>query len=305
MSDNEETCNYDFPSVDLPDLNRTRSSNGDFMTDLIIVTNEVNKKIILVSGIVTDKNLNSQKINILRGHLVRLYKLYDSYLFLTVEKRTEIALIILRTLSEAVINFGYLIKHYNTDVFEKYMRVALVYDLKLKSSIRSNQAERQNTLGIEDRMLKSIEDAQKRSGISAGGNDVSKTKWGLQKEHLNTEGKAKDTGLEAIYKYIFTSSSDNIHGSWHELDFHHLKQSEDASQIRDLDYSYTVPKPQMLESISIVITDVLIQYINLICSDCDDKTKLQSDLDKIKTWLYGIASKHEDYLSTLNTTYVN
>src|SRR3989338_2553491 len=146
----------ELPKLELPPIVKDRKSNDDFMVDLIKVANDVNKAIILVSGVIAQKNIDLKKQDVLRGHLVRLYKLYDSYVFLIVKRRTEIVFIILRTLAETIINLHYLLKYIDTDVHKKYKRASLAYEKKLEESILSNILNRKNKLPIEKRMLKSI-----------------------------------------------------------------------------------------------------------------------------------------------------
>lgn len=78
---------FELPKLELPSIDKGRKTNDNFMTDLVKVANDVNKAIILVSGIVPQKPIDADKFDILRGHLVRMFKLYDSFLFLIVNKR--------------------------------------------------------------------------------------------------------------------------------------------------------------------------------------------------------------------------
>ena len=302
---NDQTENdivpLELPKLELPPIAKERKSNDDFMVDLIKAANDVNKAIILISGVVAQKNIDTERQDVLRGHLVRLYKLYDSYVFLIVERRTEIAFIILRTLAETVINLRYLLKHIDTDVHKKYKRASLAYEKKLEESILNNILNRKNELPIEKRMLKSIANTFSRSGFdNLEREELRKTQWGIEKQHLDISGKAKDVGLYSIYENMFTTSSHFVHGSWHELDFHHLEQEKDIRGTRPPQMRYTTPKPQLLEAVSIFTLETLQQYLSVIVEDGNQTDEIKVYLDKISKWFFDMSHKHEEYLANKN-----
>ncbi|MCX6813543.1 MAG: hypothetical protein NTV77_03665, partial [Candidatus Azambacteria bacterium] len=55
----------ELPKLELPPIVKDRKSNDDFMIDLIKVANDVNKAIILVSGVVAQKNIEIEKKDVL------------------------------------------------------------------------------------------------------------------------------------------------------------------------------------------------------------------------------------------------
>lgn len=295
--DEDETVPLELPILNLPKLAEARNSNDDFMRDLIQVANEVNKSIIIASGIVQQNDIDSEKMDVLRGHLVRLYKLYDSYVFLIVNRRTEIAFIILRALSETVINLEYLLKYISTDVHKKYKRASLAYENKLQEDILMNVLNRGSELPIEKRMLQSIKEAFASSGFeNLEEKELKKTRWGLVKAHLEISGKAKDVKLEQIYTSIFTSSSHFVHGSWHEFDFYHLDRDKDNKRGRQPQMKYGTPKPQLIEAISILILSTLSKYLYTVVEDEEHSKEFKSDLKNISNWFFEIVEKHEEFL---------
>lgn len=294
--DEESTTTYEFPSLGLPLIDRVRQSNDDFMSDIVIAANEVNKLAILVAGIIEQKVIDLEKIEVLRGNIVRLFKLYDSYLLLIVKKRTEIAFILLRSLAETIINVQYLLKHVDTDVHKKYKRASLAYEKDLEERVLKNVIERGSTLPIEQRMLKSIEKTYERSGlVDLEKEEWEKTKWGLLLQDLDVSGKAKDVGLESIYNYIFVTSSHFVHGSWHEIDFHHLIKNTDK-QIREPQLRYTTPTPQIVESISILLLETLRDYASALTHK-ESADELIDRIDSLSSWFYKMSENHENFLS--------
>ncbi len=299
VNDENDITPLELPELNLPLVNKDRKSNDDFMSDLIQVANEVNKAIIIASGIVPQKEIGSEKLDILRGHLVRLYKLYDSYIFLIVKRRTEIAFIILRTLTETVINLEYLLKHNSTEVYKKYKRASLAYENNLQETILKNVLNRGDQLPIEERMLKSIKDTFIRSGMeNIEEEELKKTKWGLKKEDLDISGKAKDVALELVYQSTFTSSSHFVHGSWHELDFYHLDKELDSFGGRQPQMKYGVPKPQLIEAISILVLNVLSKYLSAITEDGEHSAEVKTYLGKISNWFMEMVNKHEEFIQS-------
>lgn len=300
MKNNKEndTVPFELPTLNLPSIDKERKSNDDFMSDLVKISNEVNKAIILVSGVVPQKNINPEKLDVLRGHLVRLYKLFDSYIFLIVKRRTEITFIILRTLAETIINLHYLLKHIDTDVYKKYKRASLAYENRLQENILQNILKRGEKLPIEERMLKSIKNTFLRSGFhNLEGEELKKTQWGLQKGHLEISGKAKDVGLYAIYENIFITSSHFVHGSWHELDFHHLEREKDSQGSRQPQTRYTNPKPQLIEAVSIFILDVLQKYLEVVTENGEHAKEVKNYLGTLAQWFADMSRRHEEYLT--------
>lgn len=298
-NDENDIMPLELPELNLPLVNKNREKNDDFMSDLVQVANEVNKAIIIVSGIVPQKKIELEKLDVIKGHLVRLYKLYDSYIFLIVSRRTEIAFIVLRALTETVINLEYLLKHNSTGVYKKYKRASLSYENNLQENILENILSRGSSLSIEKRMLKSIKDTFIRSGIeNIEEEEIKKTKWGVKKGDLDISGKAKDVALESSYRIIYKSSSHFVHGSWHELDFYHLDKDLDSFGGRKPQMKYGTPKPQLIEAISIIVLNALSKYLFTITETGDHSTKVNDYLEDISSWFVEMTNKHEEFLQS-------
>lgn len=118
----------------------------------------------------------------------------------------------------------------------------------------------------------------------------------MEKSHLETSGKAKDIGLYSAYEYLFKTSSHFVHGSWHELDFHHLEKSTDSWGTRPPQMRYTTPKPQLLEAVSIFVMEAAQKYLSAITSEGDHAKELKEYLGKISRWFLDISQEHEEYL---------
>lgn len=284
-----------FTDFVLPDIGRTRDSENDFLKDLTDASNIV-RKILLTTCLIQNTTLEGEKSDILLGNLVRIFKLYDTYIFLIVEKKAEMAFILLRCLTENLINFEYLVKYIDTDIFEKYKKASLLHEVNLKNWINDdiNSGIASKELPILKRIFKSIEETFNRSGIAEEEEDFY-SRWGIKKEHFTLEGKAKDLGFERIYKFIFKNMSGSVHGDWHDIDFNHLEREKTEFNQRIPKTNFCLPTPQMF-TISILVLEAIKKYWKLLgFSDFDDK------INKIVEWFKSIDQKHEIYLQSLDT----
>lgn len=280
-----------FTDFSLPETKKERKTEGEFMKDLVEVGNIV-RKILLASSQAVSLQIPAHKAEILAGHVARLFKLYDTYIFLIVEKRTEVAFVILRCLTETLINFEYLLKYLDTDIFDKYKRASLSFERDLKELVLSDLEKGivpETLQPLPHRILKSIEETFKRSAIEEDGENFQK-KWGIKKEHLSLEGKAKDLGLERVYKLIFQNTSACIHGSWHDIDFYHLKREKGESGVRESNPKFQEPRPQMLSPSTLVLEAVMRYWGILGVSDFNPK------IQEIINWFKEMDAQHEDFL---------
>lgn len=280
-----------FTDFTLPVIKKEEKTNNDFMKDLVKVSNIV-RRILLTSSQICSTQIPAYKAEILAGHMVRIFKLYDTYILMIVEKRGELAFIISRCLTETIINFEYLLKYLNTEVFKKYKRASLSLDRKFKKFMVDYYRER--GLGpkpLQDKMVKSLNKTFKRSGLRLEENELKKTEWGLKKEHLKISGKAKDVGLYEIYELIFKRTSAHVHGSWHDLDFNHLSPKKDKSGMRYPNVKFMEPMPHMLFAPSIMALNATIKYWNMIGFN-DFNPRIQ----KVIEWFQNMAEQHKDYL---------
>lgn len=278
-----------FTDLTLPQIDAQRNSENDFLRDLVEGSN-VARKILLTTSQIVNTSLLPEKSDVLLGNLVRVYKLYDSYIFLIVEKRAEISMILLRCLVENIINFEYLIKNINTEVFKKYKQASLAREKDLRELVIKDLTRGilQELEPLSKRILASIEETFRRSEIS----DEEKfyKKWGIKKEHLTTEGKAKDIGLERVYEVIFKNTSGSIHGDWHDIDFNHLERDKNEFGQRNPNGRFIIPSPQMF-SITVLLMESVKKYWELLGRD-----EFNPRIDVIIDWFKNMDSIHEKFL---------
>jgi hypothetical protein len=114
------------------------------------------------------------------GNIVRQYKLLDAFLDQVCKDRDETAMIMARLVFETTVNVRYLIKHFSPSLVDSYVRLSLRHERKLRDKISSNVRDRNGVLlPIEDRMLQSLDRAERASGIQLDSIDLKdKRPWG-------------------------------------------------------------------------------------------------------------------------------
>ncbi|WP_367606758.1 DUF5677 domain-containing protein [Legionella sp. W05-934-2] len=138
---------------DLPDINKHRSSEGDYLEDLISTSNQVNSYLALSAALSPSISLNKLQQGILVGHMSRIYKLYDDFLLLVSQNRPEMAILGSRTLAETSIVLKWLIKNnLNDELCNKFIRSSLAYDKKIWNLV-NNKLKGREAFPFESKYL--------------------------------------------------------------------------------------------------------------------------------------------------------
>jgi len=276
------------PLIKLPKLKTDRSSDDDFMRDLIEASNIVRKYLILVAALVPAKSIKRDECAILMGHMVRLYKLYDSMGFLIIERRGEVAMTLIRSLIETVINLRFMLSYGNNNLYKKYKKASLAYEKRLWEEIEKRR--KTPPLPIEQRMQDSIQETFERAGLK-----IEDVVWEDRFWGGDIFSKADKVGLTELYEFGFRIFSHNIHGTWHDLEFHHLREKDGTFEP---DFDYTMPVPQIVESTTIVCVDVAKEYVIRIVGDSGKE--LCHNLNELSDWFRKMAQLHEIFITGQN-----
>lgn len=274
----------DLPDLKLPELDAKRATEDDFMRDLVAACNTVRKYLLIAAGLVPTIRRTKVERGVLIGHMVRIYKLYDTYLHLIVERRGEMAFIIVRAFTESLINLRFLIRFGNEELIRTFQIASLAYEKKLWDEIQSRKHD--PILPIEERMLSSIEKTFARATVDLDSVSFEDRNWGE-----SAYRKAQQTDLINLYEFGFRTASHFVHGTWHELEFHHLRESGDDYEPAP---DYTPPKPQMIEAISVSCLEVAGDYLPHIVGD--SASEIVDRLDAMKNWFVGMVSEHEKFI---------
>jgi len=274
----------EFDKHPLPEIDKIRNNNNDFIVDLVSASNLVLKFLGIAAAVIPDKSLTKLQQGILLSHMVRLFKLYDCFLLLICEHRFEIAILTARPIAETAIVLKYLTEKIDNSLCDSFLKASLSYDKKLFDLIQKNIKGR-DPLAIEERMLKSIT------------NTFGKTKFKLEdiefqrdkKWHENLFVLAKQVGLEKYYETIYRVGSSAEHGSWHYLELYHLQEKTEHYEPQ---LEYCSPSPQLLEATNFICLNATENYIKNISPD---KTFLEL-IKRVLKWHQDIGNKHEEFL---------
>jgi Family of unknown function (DUF5677) len=225
------------------------------------------------------------------GNMVRLYKLLDSFLDQTCQRREEISWILGRLIFETAVNIRYLIANFSKELIDSYVKHALRQERLLFDRIQANISERGSMLPIEDRMLKSIRRAASAAGVSLDDVDpTDRRPWGGKNMYKKTE----EVSLGDAYLAAFGGGSQNIHGNWTEMYGSHLHWDEAESFTPNTGWRH--PRPQLLNALALIVVGTIKLYFDFMAGEevGEHFTPLLSDLhDRI----YTLVEAHELYLS--------
>ena len=229
-----------------PEIIKVRCKEADFIDDLIDVGNQVNKVLLIISHLVIEKPKDETEKAILMGHMTYLYKLYDSFLYLLIDNKTEIAMIILRTLAEISIRLRYLANNINSSICEKFIKSSLAYAKKQYDEI-NHKIKGKTPTPIEERMQSSIRNRFIKAGYQFEDINFQKDqRWCKDSSQL-----AKDLGMDTEYEFAFRTGSVAVHAGWDFLELYNLNEENGKYSPNRI---YAGVKPQIIEGGSYLVT---------------------------------------------------
>lgn len=279
------TYKTELPPINLPELSKDRINEDHFMEDIIETSNTVVKYLICVSYTSPTKKLDSLYYGVIMGHMVRLFKLYDSFLCLTVSKGAETATIILRCIIDTGITLSFLLEEDNPEIIEKYIKSSLAVERKLWDEIHERKGE--TLLPIEKRMLDSVQATFERAKIEIDSVTGKDRRW-----CGSIYDKAQKTGMLSLYESVFRGGSHSVHGTWHDLEFNHINAND--GHFEPL-IEYTRPRPQSVEVASVICLNVAIKYLNKILDE-HNANLVCDNLNLLIEWFLGLQELHESWI---------
>ncbi|MBB4257305.1 DUF5677 domain-containing protein [Bradyrhizobium sp. CIR3A] len=227
------------------------------------------------------------------GTVVRQYKLLDAFLDQICKHRDETAVLVARPIFETTVNIRFFIKHFSKPLIDSYVEQSLRHERKTRDKIQANIAARGGlVLPIEDRMLSSLERAERAAGIPLDDVKTSdKRPWG----NKNLFEKAKDVGLSDAYSAFFGGPSHNVHGNWQEIYSNHLSWHEPTNSFTP-NMKWRRPRPQMVTSLALVIAETLKLYFGFIGGD-EISAHFSPKLDDLQDRVLALVAAHEAYLA--------
>jgi hypothetical protein len=178
----------------------------------------------------TDKEiLFDLRGGVIVGHLVRIYKLYDQLVYFVAENKGEISQLFYRPMFEAFVTMRYLLLRGNKSI-DNFIKVSFQSAMKDYEHIKRFEPTRSLT-NIEKRITQSIEAQIRRANLDPIVLARNKN-WKLDgltfKGLLDYLSKNDPDPKEwnMTYSFLYGSSSSFVHGSWHDIEFYHLKKSD-------------------------------------------------------------------------------
>ena len=212
------------------DLLKECQECGQFGAVIYELYKEAGRLVLLSSAAYMKYNEDTLKFErnqaICAGLLVRMSKLMLSVVKLSADiEHGETVEVLNRCILESAVNLMYLLDKDDDRVYHKFVRNCLVAERELYYIIQGNvEARGGEILGIEQSMLRSINDTLDQSGVTVEEVDPKAGSWG---------GSLKDRltaiGMDPLtYTIIGRMPSHAIHGDWVDLFLNHLLPKEDG-----------------------------------------------------------------------------
>lgn len=222
------------------------------------------------------------------GHLARLYKLISALLDQTCQHRRETSFIFARLAFECIVNTLFLMKNDQPEVTVSYIEYSMRHEKRLRDRIRSNIESRGGEVWhIEERMLRSIESAARRSGV-----DLDSINPPANWAGKNLFEKAKDVGLEEAYLGAFAGPSHAVHGNWQDLLEYHLDSDEEGYTA---DLQWHRPRPQLLTTLAHLTVETLTVFFTDAVGQAGNQ--LAEKMSDLRTRVAQFVDLHEEFLA--------
>ncbi len=270
------------------------ASEEDYNELSVFLGNELASWGVLAAGIIPPGGAWSRDEAILVGLLVRFNKLLSGILDQTCQRRREITFILGRLAFECLVNTRYLIEKGDEKLYQVFVLSSLRHEKRLIELVEANIGKRSGTvLPIEERMMRSIENAFKASGASR--EDVTKEATAIWSDS-NLYRRADEIGWGEYYLGLFAGPSHSVHGNWHDLLEYHLDTTGDGF-IPDFNWHH--PRPHMLLVLGVFGAAVLGQYADHVAGE--DASALIASLDDLGERFWSVNVAHEAFLSARQT----
>lgn len=234
---------------------------------------------ILISSILESTEDNNKALPrnqaICAGLLVRITKFMGAVLSLMIDKvknHGEVIMATNRCIIESSINLKFFCDKASEQDFDLFVKSGLGPDKELFDNIQENISERGHELPIETRMLRSINNLFKISGISDLTELDNVPRWKSYKAIL------RELDLESAYVALQRIPSHLVHGTWPDLAMHHLGAVEGGFE-PNLD-SITPDSRLLCPTINIVLLSVK-AYIEKYFFDVDGITLITDRVDDL------------------------
>ncbi len=197
------------------------SKEGKFFGLTYDLYKESAQTVVLSAGISQDPSAGIANRNhaICAGLLVRIGKLMKNVLALSQgADNGEVIIGVNRMILESLTNLLFLLKNKTSKFFDQFVELSLGPERELYDLVKANVAKRNGKiLPIEERMLSSIEEYCKKSGVQIETVSAKHQNWGGDMRQ-----KLEKLNLGMVYSSSYRMSSHTVHGTWVDLLLSHL-----------------------------------------------------------------------------------
>jgi len=292
MTNNSAFPEIERVEIDMPALEAARAETA-FLSASFDLLREATGYITIAANTLKGGPTLTRNNAVINGNLVRLWKLLCEMLGQTAEHHRETSSILARLVFETIVNTKYMIKYFSQETIESYIRHSLRHERELRDVVEKNVAARNGIAKpIEDRILRSIEKAERYAGISLDSIDVAKRRpaWG----GISLYKKAEQVGLDTAYLAAFGGMSHNVHGSWQDLYEYHLEPQGDGTFRPYLEWHR--PRPQVLNATTKLVINVLCAYFEHLEEESIEEF-FRPKLDDLWTRVELVDGAHENWLA--------
>lgn len=233
--------------------------------------------------------LEAVNLAVLMGLMVRMTKLFDTYLMLLCEHRMDMALILARCSYDTAIDLLYLCQKMDKSQIGEFIDTSLATSKAIYEFMENDDRTGSGDPVTRKRIRNSIEDDFREAGRTLA--SIQSKGW---QRKVSTLDRAKSVGLERMHVLLFRNLSRPVHGSWSELVKYHL--TKDGEFWRP-NLEHPIPSPQMMSSSPIVIARAASSYADKVAND----KLMPSRLLTIEEWFKSMSYRHEEFLRDNNS----
>jgi hypothetical protein len=239
----------------------------------------------------TENGVLTRNQAICAGLLVRIVKFMTAVMQLSSSTdRAEIVMALNRSIHESEINLRFLLLKNEERFFDQFVLFSLGPEREMYDTIQQNIAARGGErLPIEDRMLESIARVCKASGIAIDQVDPKYRNWGG-----TVRDRLKELGEEDLYA-VQRIWSHAIHGTWVDLLFHNLRETDQGFELRS---EYTAVDERLMLPLCTKLLQAAEQYIHFFFPGIPEINPLLDRIQDLSERIEKVDLTAEDWKSS-------
>jgi len=223
------------------------------------------------------------------GLLIRISKFMLVVVELAADgNRAEVVHAINRSILESAVNLEFLVCTRDQKFFEQFVKFSLAPERELYDLIQENIAARHGqVLPIERRMIDSINDVCKISGVRIEDVDRKTGDWGGgMRERLKAIKKEK------IYAVVQRIPSHAVHGTWVDLYKNHLEYI-DGSDVYAPQPNFAMVDARLLGPAALFVLSALRPYLERFFAQMENFVAIKQRFDDLEERIVRAEQTHE------------